>query len=164
MILILALLALLPAFPQKLHDTCGQCHTSQREDFLSHQHFEKGLSCDACHGQSKPHVEATGHKPPDRIAGPAEQPALCGTCHPGNTSAFLASKHWRLVEARTRVRSAVCTTCHGAHNQRSPVSLTAQCQRCHPALPAACEAEPKQKTAKVSCANCHEQHTMMVAK
>ncbi|MGH9662041.1 MAG: cytochrome c3 family protein, partial [Bryobacteraceae bacterium] len=76
-------LALLWMLAQKAHEYCVACHTSQVEDFQAHKHFERGLSCDACHGASVKHRTSTGAVSPDRVAAADEQPALCGGCHAG---------------------------------------------------------------------------------
>ncbi|MBK5291284.1 MAG: cytochrome c3 family protein [Acidobacteriia bacterium] len=149
---------------QKVHELCAPCHTTPAEDFLTHPHAAKGLSCDACHGKSTAHIQAAGGQPPDRVAGPSDQPALCGTCHSGHRTTYETSKHAKLVAARTRARAPACTTCHGAHAQRNPVSMTAQCRRCHEALPASCEVKPEKVTAKIVCANCHDPHTLALIK
>jgi len=152
--------ALVPLCAQSAHELCAPCHTGPADDFKSHPHAAKGLSCDACHGKSNAHIQASGYMPPDRVTGPLEQGTLCGTCHTAQRKAYESSKHWKLVQARTQVRSPACTTCHGSHQLRTPVSLTAQCQRCHEALPAACEKKPARTEAKVGCANCHDKHAM----
>jgi len=159
-LLLLLLLLLTPLAGQKIHEICAPCHNSAAEDFLEHPHAGKDLSCDACHGKSDSHVQAAGNMPPDRVTGPLEQPALCGTCHPTQRKGFQASRHWKLIEARTRQRSPACTTCHGAHDLRSAESMEAQCKRCHESLPGACLAKPASSTAKVGCANCHDKHSL----
>ncbi len=150
---LLLLLVAAGLFGQKLHEVCGACHTEPAEDFQSHTHFTKGLSCDACHGASKAHREATGHKPPDQVAGPADQPRVCGTCHAARRKEYESSKHGKLVLASAEKKAAACTTCHGTHLLRKPAAMLVQCNRCHEVLPQAC-----QKTAP--CASCHNPHTL----
>ena len=145
---------------QKVHELCAPCHTAPAEDFLTHTHAAKGLSCDACHGKSQVHIQAAGGQAPDRVAGPAEQPALCGACHSEQRKTYETGKHAKLVAARSKVRAPACTTCHGTHARRTPVSMTAQCRRFNETLPASCDAKPGQTTAKVACANCHQPHTL----
>lgn len=157
--LLLCLIAL-PAAAQKTHDYCMACHSEHVSDFQSHPHFAKGLSCDMCHGQSTKHREAAGGAAPDRVAAPDEVPALCGTCHAGQHKEYLVSKHAKLVLSRARVRSANCGTCHGVHYPRTARQVEQRCAQCHSSLPDACRAEPVAKTAKVSCVNCHSQHTL----
>lgn len=152
----------------RLHEVCGACHTEPASDFQEHPHFARGLQCDACHGPSKPHREATGHKPPDQVAGPAEQPAVCGACHTAQRKQYEASKHGQLVAARAEKKAAACTTCHGTHSLRAPAAILTQCVRCHPALPDACRKEPPPSStpvagaapARVSCMRCHDKHAL----
>ena len=145
---------------QPAHDFCKSCHKEQVEDFKTHPHFQKNLSCDACHGESAKHRSANGDVPPDRVAGPAEQPSLCGTCHASRSSSYVNSKHGTLVLARSKTRAASCTTCHGTHNMRAPKQLEAQCNRCHQTLPESCKKSPP-VTAKVVCMGCHDPHTLV---
>ena len=80
-------------FAQPVHTLCQACHSEQVDDFLKHPHAAKSLSCDACHGTSVKHHEASGGAPPDRVAGPQEVPALCGGCHAAQKAQFDKSKH-----------------------------------------------------------------------
>jgi hypothetical protein len=124
----MTLYLLLLLLAQKTHEFCAPCHSEQVADFQTHPHFQKGLSCDACHGPSVKHRTSTGAVPPDRVAAPDEVPALCGGCHAAEAKEFLDSKHGKLVMARSKVKAANCTTCHGVHNLRMP---QASCMSCH---------------------------------
>jgi hypothetical protein len=154
-VVLLALLAAM-AVAQKVHELCAPCHNQHAEDFQGHKHFDKGLSCDACHGESKGHREATGGKAPDRVAGPADQPAMCGACHGQQGKAYQSGKHGQLVVARAAKRAAACTTCHGTHAPRRPAAMLAQCNRCHDPLPSACKPD--------GCASCHNPHSLAAKK
>ena len=162
-LLALAALAVCLALAQKVHEACMACHNEQVQDFKSHPHFEKGLSCDACHGKSEKHRAATGGAPPDKVAAPDEQPALCGACHTSQSKSFLASKHGKLIAEHAKVKAPSCGTCHGTHALRAAKAMEAQCSRCHSALPASCKAAPV-RTAKVSCAGCHDPHTSLAGR
>ncbi len=151
----------LPLFGQKTHELCVACHQEQVADFKTHPHFEKGLSCDACHGASVKHRTAQGETPPDRVAAPDEVAALCGTCHGAEQKSYLTSKHAKLVMEHSKTRSPNCATCHGVHAPRAAAAIEAQCGRCHTALPEACK-KPVAHTAKVSCLGCHVNHSMKV--
>jgi hypothetical protein len=142
---------LLLLLAQKTHEFCAPCHSEQIADLQTHAHFRKGLSCDACHGPSLKHRTSTGAVPPDRVAAPDEVPALCGSCHSIEQKEYLESKHGKLVMARSKVKAANCTTCHGVHNLRQP-----QCQRCHATLASAHPAV----AAEASCMSCHSKHTL----
>ncbi len=145
---------------ETLHEVCSVCHSELVEQFTTHTHFRKGMSCDACHGPSVAHRTATGGVAPDRISAPDEVPALCGSCHPAQRKEFTGSKHGLLVLGRSRTKAANCTTCHGVHNSRTAVQTEAQCQKCHESLPAPCKGAPARKAAGVSCVNCHSRHTL----
>ena len=147
----MTLYLLLLLMAQKTHEYCAPCHSEQVADFQIHPHFQKGLSCDVCHGPSVKHRTSTGAVPPDKVAAPDEVPALCGGCHAVEAKEFLDSKHGKLVMARSKLRAANCTTCHGVHNLRKP-----QCQSCHATLPSAHPAVP----AEGSCMSCHNKHTL----
>jgi hypothetical protein len=155
----LLLLCALPLLAQKTHEFCASCHSEQVADFQTHPHFQKGLSCDACHGPSVKHRTSIGAVPPDRVAAPDEVPALCGGCHASEQKEYLASKHGKLVMARSKVKAANCATCHGVHNPRTASQTQAQCQRCHAALPSPHPAV----AAKASCMGCHARHTLVAA-
>jgi hypothetical protein len=157
MIRYLLLLCALPGLAQKTHEFCAPCHSEQVADFQTHPHFQKGLSCDACHGASVKHRTSTGAVPPDKVAAPDEVPALCGGCHAVEMKEYLASKHGKLVMARSKVKAANCTTCHGVHNLRTARQTQAQCQRCHAMLSSAHPAV----AAETSCMSCHNKHTLM---
>ncbi len=153
-----ALVALLPAVAQKVHEVCAPCHNQHFEDFKTHKHFEKSLSCDACHGASQGHVSAGGNQLPDRVAGPADQPGLCGACHTGQRKSYESGKHGKLVLSGGAKKAPACTTCHGTHSLRKPAAMAQQCGRCHEALPAACKKDPP-LAVKMACAGCHDPHT-----
>ncbi|MBM3739538.1 MAG: hypothetical protein FJW39_27545 [Acidobacteria bacterium] len=162
MIAALLFLLALPVAGQKVHELCAACHNQHFDDLQKHKHFAKGMSCDACHGESKAHREAGGNQLPDKVAAPAEQPTLCGSCHADQGKAYSTSKHGKAVVARSAVRAATCTTCHGTHAARAPAGIQQQCNRCHQTLPESCKKPPPAATAKVACVNCHDQHTLAV--
>ena len=154
----------LPLAAQPTHDLCSACHQTPVEDFQKHKHFASKLSCDACHGPSTAHRESQGDTAPDKVAGPTEQPAVCGACHTAQAKEYRASKHGQLVIARSEKRAATCTMCHGNHALRSFAGMEAQCMRCHSELPASCKQTPPTAAAKLSCVNCHGKHTLVARK
>ena len=158
-LLLLAVMAAACAWPQNIQELCAPCHTGPSEDFNSHPHKAKNVSCDACHGTSAGHRETQGGKPPDKVAGPREIPALCGACHTSQLVAYKESKHFAVLETNAR-GTATCVRCHGNHAPRTPASTQAQCERCHDTRPVACKQPPAKVTAKVLCANCHVPHTL----
>jgi hypothetical protein len=150
---------------QPAHETCAPCHSTQAEEWESHIHRDKGVSCDSCHGKSAEHAGAAGAISPEIVAGPAEQPKVCGACHTAQAKEFIESKHGQLIQARSREKQAPhCTMCHDNHALRTWTGTLQQCNRCHSQLPASCRREPPVKTARVACANCHGKHTLIVKK
>jgi hypothetical protein len=166
MMLMIAIIAFLtlPLAAQPFHESCAPCHTTQVEDFQKHKHIKAGVSCDACHGASQTHRDSQGMVAPERVAGPTEQPTVCGACHTGQAKDYRASKHGALVMARSEKRAATCTMCHGNHALREFSGMEAQCKRCHAELPAPCKQPPPATTARLSCANCHNKHTLVARK
>lgn len=162
--LLLALILFsLPAAAQ-MQKLCGSCHTQPADDFEKHPHSKQTISCDTCHGASQNHIDTAGNTPPEKVAGPKDQPALCGACHTEQNKDFTASKHGKAMLAGGAQKSPACTTCHGTHMLRTATQTEQQCKRCHTQLPTACSSAPPAQTAKVSCANCHDKHKMVVAK
>lgn len=145
---------LVPSLAGQVHELCKSCHQDQFNDFQTHAHFAKGLSCDLCHGPSEKHRKAAGAAAPDRVAAPDELPVLCGGCHANEKQQYLESEHGKLVMARSRTRAAHCGTCHGVHAARTARQMRVQCDRCHASLPAS---HPKSDAA---CWSCHVPHTM----
>lgn len=142
---------------QENPNLCAACHTDPYEELQSHKHAKNAIGCETCHGTSQQHRNAVGATPPDRVAAPEQQPALCGACHPGQRKAYEGSKHGQLVLAKSRTRAASCGTCHGVHSARNAASMQRQCERCHAALPGACKKEGA-SAGKPICATCHEAH------
>jgi hypothetical protein len=151
----------LPALSQseRVHETCRPCHSEQVEDFMTHPHEAKVLSCDACHGASLKHRMASGAAPPDRVAAPDEVPALCGGCHPGPRRNFEAGAHGKLLLSDAKVRVPNCGTCHGVHAQTSARQMLQRCERCHTSIPEVCKKTSAQPAA-VRCMSCHDRHTL----
>ena len=142
-----------------VQELCAPCHTGPSEEFDKHPHKAKSVSCDACHGASEQHRNSQGMTPPDKVAGPAEVPAMCGACHTKQFAAFKESRHFAVLQTNAR-GTATCIRCHGNHSLRTAAAAQAQCERCHDGRPAACKAVPAKVIAKVSCANCHVPHTL----
>ena len=164
------------ASAQPVHELCRNCHTEVTEDFLTHPHYQQGLSCDVCHGPSVRHRESAGGVGPDRIAGPSQVVALCGACHDrparGETDPaksilkqYLASKHGAPPANSSAARRPNCETCHSAHRVRPPRAIRLRCEGCHEQLPAACSGNPPAGTAaELRCAGCHAPHLFVASK
>ena len=153
----LLLLCVWAAAGQKTHELCAPCHAEQVQDFQTHSHFLKGLSCDICHGMSARHRLASGAAAPDRVAAPDEEAKLCGACHGAEAKEYETTRHAQLVQERGKVKGASCTSCHGVHAPRNEAQMVRQCNRCHASLAAN---HPK---VEKSCNGCHAKHTLKAA-
>ena len=149
----------LPLAAQKTHDICNSCHGEHVADFRKHKHFQTGLSCDTCHGESEQHRNANGAVAPDRVSPPDQLPELCGGCHADQLKEYRTSKHARLVAERSKTRSAQCATCHGNHGPRGSKQIVMGCQRCHAQLSSSHPAVADTGT----CITCHKRHTLLTA-
>ncbi len=139
---------------------CLPCHNEQVEDVRAHKHGAAGVACEVCHGASQKHRDAIGAAAPDKVAGPDDVPALCGGCHVQQGKDYGASKHGKIVSAKTEKRAANCATCHGVHAARNAVAMKRQCDRCHASLPEACSRGSAAAAGKLACASCHPPHTL----
>lgn len=142
-------------------EQCASCHTEHVEDFQSHKHSTAKLSCEVCHGASEKHRKAVGSASPDRVAAPAEVPALCGACHSDALKRYASSKHGEIVAAAGKTKAANCGSCHGVHAPRWAAAMERQCARCHSSLPEACKAKPQTVHARLACAACHDPHSLV---
>jgi hypothetical protein len=154
---------------EKSHELCSVCHIETVQDFLTHPHFEKGIECDACHGESVRHRTSQGHAEPDRIAAPHEIPSLCGGCHAGKgtvpiSKQYAESRHGQLLLSKAKQRAPHCGTCHGVHSVRSDKAIEGQCKRCHAQPPASCKSDARQAKQSVSCLSCHSAHIFSAKK
>jgi cytochrome b subunit of formate dehydrogenase/nitrate/TMAO reductase-like tetraheme cytochrome c subunit len=134
-------------------DTCGQCHTGERERFATSVHGEalrKELAGDA--PGDRPNV-ATGKKPPTCSGchtahqivkvGPQFRLAsdqICGNCHQERLKRYLETYHGRAIDLGDE-DVAACYSCHGSHDilpssnpasRLSKENRLATCQSCHP--------------------------------
>lgn len=141
--------------PQKLPETCGQCHSSAAmaekfgfrvvqplaayEASVHHQAVLAGkpaATCSSCHGG---HDVLPAGDPKSRV-NHAKVPQLCGQCHGEISAKYQESVHGRAAAEGIR-EAPVCTDCHGEHRivgpseSGSPVSASnvpkMTCERCH---------------------------------
>jgi len=133
--------------------SCGQCHETALQQFMSSIHQaanEKGtagitIACKDCHGTH-------GIKPQDDFDSPTfaiNLPATCEKCHlervpskkgAGFIGGYNRSAHFKALEKSGLTMSANCSHCHGAHDIKSaadPLSLVSRkniiktCGTCH---------------------------------
>jgi fumarate reductase flavoprotein subunit len=93
----------------------GTVIAQEKEAFSADRHKERGLACDACHGEAQPATPA-----------PAK---ACLTCHESleavaeRTKDFERNPHNNHL---TEASDVECTQCHHGHKTDTPV-----CHQCH---------------------------------
>ena len=123
----------------KVPDTCGSCHTKQRQQYLQGKHGklrqEGNLGtpgCSDCHSAHR-------IQKPNAPAFQAQISAECGTCHAKYMETYRETFHGQVTNLGY-VAVATCASCHGAHDIRpasdpastvSPQNRPATCMKCH---------------------------------
>ena len=144
--------------------TCVTCHLDMGDPYaapvkLSAQdiHFQKGLSCDSCHGGDPARTDPAESMDPRRgfVGKPAGKQigSFCAGCHAkidfmrkfnpqarvDQYSEYLTSVHGKKNQAGDP-SAATCIDCHGAHGVRAvnnpnspvyPTNVAETCGRCH---------------------------------
>ena len=135
---------------------CFACHStgSTMNGQFDQTKAIPGITCEACHGPGKRHVEAMqrGHDNegieaifnPANLS-PAEQVDFCGACHrapmdvraeKSQTAINIRFQPYRLAKSRCWSRPdarLTCIACHSPHTnlKRDPASYDAKCLACH---------------------------------
>ena len=120
-------------------DTCGSCHTKEREHFGRGQHGkmrqEGNLAapgCTDCHSAHR----IQQHSDPSFQAAVIRE---CGNCHTDYASTYRDTFHGQ-VTSLGYMRMATCASCHGSHeilpasnpaSKVSPQNRLKTCQQCH---------------------------------
>ena len=123
----------------KIPDTCGSCHTKERQQYVQGRHGKLRLEgnlgtpgCTDCHGAHR--IQA-----PNTPKFQAQVIAECGTCHADYAATYRETFHGQVTNLGY-VTVATCASCHGAHDIRpasdpesmvSPQKRQATCQKCH---------------------------------
>ena len=145
-----------PATPARAPMTCGQCHTTELEQYqrsvhgIAHAQGKSGVPvCTDCHGiHSIEHPGQVGKSDGDKALGKT----MCSRCHASDVLAreyalpldrvrtYLDSYHG-LASRRGSPAVANCASCHGVHeilasadpkSSIHPANLPATCGNCHP--------------------------------
>ena len=183
-----------PTHATQLVDTCGTCHQEQREGLLTGVHKAIGeggaippdelFDCKKCHGDN---VHAMGTVE-DTISATYvhRQVEVCGRCHEKALQEYTHSVHGHGLFASGLIRTAVCSSCHGAHgifpakDQRSslhPTQVAGTCASCHRFIEERLEqsvhgrgngpgglseraAPGGMEQRKPSCTDCHQGHDL----
>ncbi|MFH0988440.1 MAG: cytochrome b/b6 domain-containing protein [bacterium] len=174
-----------------LTETCGKCHASVKETFMSSQHAKAlaqnipgAPSCITCHQNNVTKTTATLDSTQLKIA----QEKLCLSCHlddpavrarispsAGFIASYQASVHGMALNGGN-VKAANCIDCHGSHEMRTgtdPKSLVNKmhipqvCAKCHAKISAAYNASVHGKALlngsneSPVCTNCHGEHNIL---
>jgi hypothetical protein len=168
---------------------CYSCHATAltTTEPLSAAHYEPGITCEACHGPGRAHIEAMEAADFDnmKIVNPARlSPAVavdfCGACHSTPKDAELMGivgpltarfPAYRLEKSRCWGQSGDARlTCFGCHNPHQPLErdaagYDAACLRCHanglPGNAHGAALQPACPVAKSRCTSCHMEKIKM---
>jgi len=177
--------------PEKLTPVnCGQCHSEEQSQYAASVHGKKAAqndpyapNCKLCHGTHD-------ILPPSDMKSPVATinvPRLCGSCHSEGTEVsktraisqtnisenYKDSIHGIGLFKQGLTVTAVCTSCHTAHNQlphtdpRSSIAkqnIARTCMKCHAKIEDVHrqvirgELWEKQPHMIPACVDCHEPH------
>lgn len=102
---------------KKANARCYECHIDFKEEELTEEHQEHGVTCARCHGPSEPHMADEVRKtPPDAIFRGQAMKVFCLTCH--SPAAYPSEKmHAREIKKarKSGEPERACTACHGYH-------------------------------------------------
>ena len=148
-------------------DACATCHQEVAKGFtnnpharLAEMHGGAGVTCEACHGAGKAHVEGGGDA--TKIFNPAKATAKevdekCLGCHQGKHANFERSAHGE--------GNVSCLGCHSVHAATTPDHLlkAAQpqlCFQCHTDMKPqfSMPFHHKVEEGLVKCSDCHDPH------
>jgi DmsE family decaheme c-type cytochrome len=148
-------------------ETCETCHADINKKFAENPHSRlamlhggKGVTCEACHGPGRAHVESGGDVASlfkFTKAAPKEVDEKCLECHAGKHPDFDRSAHGEA--------GVSCIGCHSVHKFESEASLLKVsqpklCYTCHTDIKPAF-AQPfhhKVDEGLISCSDCHDPH------
>jgi cytochrome b subunit of formate dehydrogenase/uncharacterized protein with PIN domain len=177
--------------PEKLKPVeCGSCHTDEQAQFANSLHGRAvargdnlAPTCELCHGTHTVRRPSAQGSPTSTM----EIPRLCGQCHKEGTPVsltrqipqanilgnYMDSIHGRGLYEQGLTVTAVCTSCHTAHqvlphtDPRSSIAkqnIAKTCTQCHAQIEAVHqkvirgELWEKQPHLIPVCVDCHEPH------
>ena len=148
-------------------EACATCHDEVAKKFASNphallalEHGGKGISCEACHGPGKAHVDGSGDI--TKIFNPAkatskEVDARCLECHQGQHSNFERSGHGEA--------NVSCVSCHSVHattitEHLLKASEPTLCFQCHTDVKPQFNMPFHHKVEEglMKCTDCHDAH------
>jgi DmsE family decaheme c-type cytochrome len=146
---LIARLSALP--PDEANAACTACHIRAEQAFWDGSpHEGRDLSCLSCHSTHQPLSERAQLKAANDVA-------LCGTCHRGQSMKMLRTGHMPVREGKMQ-----CSSCHNAHGTanvrllRVGNSITESCVSCHSA-----QRGPflwEHAVGRDDCTVCHDPH------
>ena len=154
---------------------CLRCHekTLSPAHWKRTEHARADLSCVSCHqihpdsdpnlghGALKidPRTTAFQARVETKLMLKADEPTLCGSCHPGSIAEFRGASHHPVPEGRL-----VCSDCHSLHPTKEAKvnhnGLKGKCVTCHTekAGPFLYEHDPVAGFTGNGCVECHRPH------
>jgi DmsE family decaheme c-type cytochrome len=151
-------------------EVCATCHEAEGTAFASNPHHrlsekrqkngQSGVTCEACHGPGRAHVEGGGDIP--RKFNPAtasvkEVDAMCLDCHQGQHANFERSSH-----GEGNVSCAACHSVHSSGNNEHMLKAAAPslCFQCHSDIKSqfSMPFHHKVNEGLIQCTDCHDVH------
>lgn len=144
LILLIAFSLLITTVSAQEDVSCYHCHTKVVSEFRNNIHFEKGFTCEDCHGgRAQPNATVISYTvmSGNFIGRPTRSNItnVCSKCHAQEAKDYKTSIHWEQI-AKGHTDAATCTDCHGIHEIRAisdPNSSSnhqnspATCAKCH---------------------------------
>ncbi len=144
LVLVIAFFSLITTVSAQEDVSCYHCHTKVVSEFRNNIHYQKGFTCEDCHGGStQPNATVISYTvmSGDFIGRPtrANITNVCSKCHSQEAKDYKKSIHWEQI-AKGHPEAATCTDCHGIHEIRAisdPNSSSnhqnspATCAKCH---------------------------------
>lgn len=148
-------------------ETCATCHDAEAKGFgsnphskLAEEHGKSAVTCEACHGPGRAHVESGGDKAKifdPATATPKEVDATCLGCHAGTHPNYLRSPHYKA--------GVGCVSCHSIHggSDKEQLLKAAQptlCFQCHTDVKPSFDMPFHHRVNEglIKCSDCHDVH------
>ena len=105
------------ATPGADNSACFVCHVNYQTEVLAATHARANIGCADCHGRSQAHCNDENNTTPPQIMYPVEQiDESCRHCHMDHdVPPAKVVARWQQRSKQTRLKTAVCTDCHGSH-------------------------------------------------
>ncbi len=161
--------------PKESSAACLRCHekTMAPSHWKRTEHARADLSCVSCHqihtDSDNGLAHATNKKDPrtpifaakvnPKLMLKADEPTLCGSCHPATLGEFRGANHHPVPEGRI-----ACSDCHATHPTKDSKvnhdALKGKCVSCHTekAGPFLYEHDPVAGFTGNGCQECHKPH------